>query len=124
MGLVHVQGVFVSTLLTLAKAVQAQVECTQTADCERILMKGSVCRQGICSNPFYEQGCLAAIHKARGSPPDGDKFRPNFQRTRRCTSVDPFDAEQQGFCQMGRENLDYQEIRIYSQNWVRLQISK
>jgi hypothetical protein len=48
------------------------------------------------------------------------KLPPTFHTgLRRCTSADPPEALEQGYCRLGNEYLDYQEIRIYTQNWVR-----
>jgi hypothetical protein len=63
---------------------------------------GSKCRKDFtCSNP-YEQGCLY-------------KKLPGFQKKRVCNSDDPIDAAERGICRI--PDLDYMELRIFSQNW-------
>jgi len=96
--------------VTLAEATTI-VPCVRTVDCENQLTAGSVCLGGTCTNPFYERGCLATLQN------DNNQQRIYRQLVRTCTSADPPQAVELGFCRPPSAELDYAEIRIYTQNW-------
>lgn len=101
--------IFGVLLLVVANTAAAtDLFCVRTADCEAKLSKGSICQGGLCTNPFYEKGCLATLM----SPEQQLQF--STSRLRTCTSVDP-PAAVGKFCQLPA--LEYQEMRIYTQNW-------
>lgn len=106
--------------------------CVRTVDCERALMKGSVCVVGFCTNPFYERGCIGSILEERrleqqqaqgqGDVNDNDQQEPQegnlpTARLRVCNSEDPPEALAAGHCRLPDTALDYTEIRIATQNW-------
>lgn len=80
-------------------AIDAGVECTETAECEVIFRLGSECINGECSNPFYKEGCLK-------------KLVPGWDKIRICNSEDGPDAIEQGICRGPNLGLEYPEIRI------------
>jgi len=79
------------------------VSCNDTLTCETMLRKGSVCVDGVCSNPF-QSGCLRSYL--------GEKMFPN---KRVCNSDDSPDAAKTGLCNISP--FDYDEIRILNMDW-------
>lgn len=91
-----------STLSTTSYA--AGVECSTTAECERLLLPGSHCVTGQCTNPFENGGCLK-------------QMLPDWPHSRVCTSDDPPHFAKLGFCHKPRKHFEHTEIRILAQNW-------
>ena len=105
------------TTTLLAPRSDATVACNETYNqCERLLWKGSECRNGVCSNPF-EKGCLhTLLNTQQDLLLDDDKGGNTFVMSREtrerlsslirrlkshvrvCNSDDPPDAAQQGIC--------------------------
>ena len=88
-----------SQLLSLSHAL---VACTSSTQCENILRQGSECVKGFCTNPFFYQGCLRT-------------FFPDWDKTRVCSSDDPPEAAEKGYCKTSPWN--YMEMRVLAQNW-------
>ena len=107
--MVHVPYRIVVILSLVLPLVVGLPACVNNAECENLFIKGSVCRQGTCTNPFYEQGCLATVFAERGQ---AFPFRKRV-----CHSEDPPEALEQGYCVAADEALSYAEIRIATQNW-------
>ena len=80
----------------------ALVTCTSSPQCESVLRQGSECVNGFCTNPFYYQGCLRT-------------FFPNLEKIRVCSSNDPPEAADKGYCKTSP--WDYVEMRVLAQNW-------
>jgi hypothetical protein len=57
---------------------------------------------GVCSNTYYNGGCLKSI-------------LTNWNKTRICNSQDPVEAEAMGYCRTSPMN--YGEIRVGVRNW-------
>ena len=112
-------------LFSTRTTVAMPVNCVRTVDCETILMKGSVCNAGVCSNPFYEHGCLGSMMMAETPPPQAESSTADdtppsafaMARKRVCNSDDPPEAAATGHCQAPDPALGYTEIRIATQNW-------
>ena len=127
-------------LLTLLSplVVKAQVACENHnhAYCEKLLYKGSQCRDGFCSNPF-EKGCLHTLFNNEDldetffqDHPLAQRLRSETLGLRACNSDDVLpDARDAGICtdyegtsaashqQIGNMYSEYKEVRIMSQNW-------
>ena len=58
--------------------VEAAVACVDDQTCEDLLLKGSECREGFCSNPF-EKGCLQAMLHAENDT-DNDSTKVDKSR--------------------------------------------
>ena len=101
--------------------------------CERLLFRGSECRNGQCSNPF-EKGCLQAVLNHGdylGSSAALSRVAKRLKEgagdglLRACNSEDPMpEAVEQGLCvdyegdlSIGNIYTDYVEVRLLSQNW-------
>ena len=91
-----------SSALLVKLSDASSVACTESSECETILRKGSRCVDGLCTNPFYDGGCLKSLI-------------PNWNRTRVCNSKDPPEAAALGYCRVSP--FDYMEIRMGSGNW-------
>ena len=81
---------------------EASVACTSNAEFEGILRRGSECIDGFCTNPYYHRGCLGTL-------------LPDWQKTRVCSSEDPPDAAEKGYCRFTQ--WDYMEMRVLAQDW-------
>jgi hypothetical protein len=78
------------------------VACKETLECQAALGPGSMCVDDVCTNPYYNGGCLKNI-------------LPDWKRIRVCNSQDPPDAEAMGYCR--KSPMDYAEIRIAGLPW-------
>lgn len=87
---------------SLLDSATAAISCSQEADCAVKLPPGSECVDGFCTNPYFNQGCLAS-------------HIPDWHKTRICNSDDPPEAEAMGYCR--RSPFDYLEIRALAQDW-------
>ena len=86
--------------------VDAAVPCNSTHNqCEELLWKGSLCRDGYCTNPF-QGGCLKAMLQSDDYASDTEKDEKNnkvellrkraLATLRTCNSEDPPDAVEKG----------------------------
>lgn len=80
----------------------ADVSCRSHTECELALEVGSECVDGICTNPFYQGGCLKSMLSEWDEP-------------RTCNSEDPPSAIAKGYCRSSP--MGYREVRIASENW-------
>ncbi|CAB9520220.1 Receptor-type guanylate cyclase gcy [Seminavis robusta] len=83
-------------------ASATSVPCTVSEECEAAVQVGSRCVGGMCTNPFYNGGCLKTM-------------LPGWNRTRICSSQDPLEAEELGYCR--HSPMDYMEVRMGSGSW-------
>lgn len=105
----HVLLVLTMTTQRLEKS-HAFIDCKDSADCERLIIKGtSTCRNGKCTNP-YSEGCLRTL--SRHNDRDG-RMRFSDERYQRTCSSD--DHNEDSNCRPSP--LDYDEIRIAPGNW-------
>ena len=95
--------IFISSRSVNCGVEASQVVCTDDAFCEATLRVGSKCVGGLCSNPFYEGGCLRSI-------------LPNWNKTRVCNSQDPPEAESLGYCR--QSPMGYTEVRLGAESWA------
>lgn len=97
--------------------------CTSHEECQQWLQSSSTTcnfRTGTCTNPFTMGGCL--YQRRRRSPSREDSSSTdnteepiNNKKRRVCSSMDPVDAVERGYCR--KSEWDHMEIRIKSQNW-------
>lgn len=77
--------------------------CTNNFECElKRRAVGSECRDGVCTNPFYNGGCLKNV-------------LPEWKNLRTCSSDDPPEAQASGACR--ESQMRYNEVRIGLNNW-------
>jgi len=109
--------IFFGLLLTITIDIldATNVACVNSEYCREVLRTGleSNCVDGFCDNPF-QYGCINSLQIP------GRKDR----RKRICNSEDPSDASDRGLCREGSSSVsgsssgfEYQEVRIFSQNW-------
>lgn len=103
----HLRAGYLAYTLCLVATYQtassyADVLCSTTEECTRALLEGSECVNGLCTNPFYNGGCL-------------HHMLPNWHKVRTCNSEDPPEAVEKGFCRPSP--LGYREVRVASQSW-------
>lgn len=100
---------YASTLLVILsiqyQSTEAAVSCTTSQTCKELLLPGSECIDGFCTNPYYKGGCLA------------NRLPEWKENVRVCGSSDPKSAVAEGHCRLAYNGLDYTEVRLASQNW-------
>jgi len=120
----------VATTISPFALVDAATDCSDTAECERLLRVGSECVDGTCTNPFVA-GCFKTIlggdgdDESEATTNDGtvvaETLRkhvangilpPQALQGRVCNSDDAYDSEN---CL--ENDFGYFEIRIHNQNW-------
>lgn len=84
--------------------VHAAVPCNISQTCNDLLLPGSECFEGFCTNPYTKRGCLA-------------NRVPGWKKIRVCNSDDAPTAAALGYCRDPYPGLEYTEIRLASQNW-------
>jgi hypothetical protein len=90
-------------LLSWLAATEASLfPCNETWECEDALGLGSMCMNSLCSNTYFNGGCLKSI-------------LTDWNKTRICNSQDPAEAEAMGYCR--KSSMDYVEIRMGAKNW-------
>lgn len=106
-------GLLLTIIIEISDATN--IKCANSEFCREVLRKESNCVDGFCDNPF-QYGCINSLHL----PGREDRHQ------RICNSEDPSDASDRGLCREGSSStsgsgsssgLEYQEVRIFSQNW-------
>ena len=113
-----------AALHSLPRAIQAALSCNKTHNpCSDLLYEGSQCIDGYCSNPF-QGGCLQAFMKSpQYETKYGEAASEELQALRKrilskprvCNSDDGEDVMKKGLCIPSES--DYEEVRVYGQNW-------
>lgn len=94
-------GIF--SIVFHAGVAVAAIVCNSTSTCEALARPGSLCVEGLCTNPFAG-GCLRRLR--------GEELHP---QPRTCNSEDDPSAEADGTC--SKSPFDYPEVRVSPGNW-------
>ena len=102
-------GEILLLLSTIGGMVDAKVQCITNEMCVSVLgSEASICDStGHCTNPYSVGGCLYQ----KGLVP----------RLRVCSSADPPNVEELGYCRQPAPN--YPDVRIAAGNWSKAHLS-